>query len=86
VALDGRGRIVSGPQVRALGLPGDADQPLDDALDELADAAESALRRLKGDVAEQDEEIESAISRAVKKTSQRLWGRRPVVETTVLRI
>lgn len=86
VALDGRGRIVSGPQVRALGLPGDADQPLDDALDELADAAESALRRLKGDVAELDEEIESAISRAVKKTSQRLWGRRPVVETTVLRI
>ena len=28
----------------------------------------------------------SAISRAVKKASQRLWGRRPVVETTVLRV
>jgi ribonuclease J len=26
------------------------------------------------------------MSRAVKKASQRIWGRRPVVETTVLRI
>ncbi len=77
---------MSGPQVRALGLPGDAAQPLDDALDELADAAEAALRRMKGDDGELDDEIEGAISRAIKKTSQRLWGRRPVVETTVLRI
>jgi len=33
-----------------------------------------------------DEEIETAMSRAVKKASQRIWGRRPVVETTVLRL
>jgi ribonuclease J len=86
VALDGRGRIVSGPQVRALGLPGDEDNPLEDTLDDLADEAERALERLKGDQRELDEEIETALSRAVKKASQRIWGRRPVVETTVLRI
>jgi ribonuclease J len=86
VALDGRGRIVSGPQVRALGLPGDEDNPLEDTLDDLADEAEQALGRLKGQQRELDEEIETAISRAVKKASQRIWGRRPVVETTVLRI
>ena len=86
VALDGRGRIVSGPQVRALGLPGDEDNPLEDVLDDLADEAEKALERLKGDDREMDETIETAMSRAVKKASQRIWGRRPVVETTVLRI
>jgi len=86
VALDGRGRIVSGPQVRALGLPGDEDNPLEDVLDDLADEAEKALERLKGDDRELDETIETAMSRAVKKASQRIWGRRPVVETTVLRI
>ncbi|THD80723.1 MAG: ribonuclease J [Phenylobacterium sp.] len=86
VALDGRGRIVSGPQVRALGLPGDADNPLEDTLDDLADEAERALERLKGPERELDEQIETAMSRAVKKASQRIWGRRPVVETTVLRI
>ncbi|MBI1199142.1 MAG: MBL fold metallo-hydrolase [Phenylobacterium sp.] len=86
VALDGRGRVVSGPQVRALGLPTDEDYPLDEVLDDLADEAEQALKRLKGDDLELDENIETAMSRAVKKASQRIWGRRPVVETTVLRI
>ncbi|MDB5442913.1 MAG: metallo-beta-lactamase family protein [Phenylobacterium sp.] len=86
VALDGRGQIVSGPQVRALGLPTDEDYPLEDVLDDLAEEAEKALGRLKGPERELDDAIETALSRAVKKASQRIWGRRPVVETTVLRI
>ena len=48
--------------------------------------AEQALARLKGEEREFDAEIETAISRAIKRASQRIWGRRPVVETTVLRI
>ncbi|HEY3763782.1 MAG TPA: ribonuclease J, partial [Gaiellales bacterium] len=36
VALDRKGRIASGPQVRALGLPGDADYELEEAVDDLA--------------------------------------------------
>ena len=86
VVLDGKGRIASGPQVRALGLPTDADYPLEDVLDELAEEAEQALNRLSGDDRDLDEAVETALSRAVKKASQRIWGRRPVVETTVLRI
>jgi ribonuclease J len=85
VVLDGRGRIASGPQVRALGLPTDEDYPLDEVLDDLAGEAEQALKRLKGDDLELDDAIETAVSRAVKKASQRIWGRRPVVETMVLR-
>jgi ribonuclease J len=86
VALDGRGRIVSGPQVRALGLPADPDYPIDDVLDDLAQTAEDALDRLSRDERDIDEAVETAISRALKKASQRIWGRRPVVETTVLRL
>lgn len=86
VVLDERGRIVSGPQVRALGLPTEDEDHLDEVLNELADEAERAMKRLKGDDGERDEDIEKAISRGVKKASQRIWGRRPVVETTVLRI
>ncbi|WP_372786918.1 ribonuclease J [Phenylobacterium sp.] len=86
VVLDGKNKIVSGPQVRALGLPSEPDYPLEDILDDLADEAEQALGRLRGEDRELDETVEAAMSRAVKKASQRIWGRRPVVETTVLRL
>jgi ribonuclease J len=86
VALDAKGRIASGPQVRALGLPAEEDYPLEDVLDDLADEAEQALKKLSRDDLGEDEAVETALSRAVKKASQRIWGRRPVVETTVLRI
>ena len=86
VVLDGRSRIVAGPAVKAVGLPTDDDYPLDEVLDDLAEAAEEALKRLTGDARDLDETVETALSRAVKKASQRIWGRRPVVETTVLRV
>jgi ribonuclease J len=86
VVLDGRNKIVSGPQIRALGLPAADDYPIDEVLEDLADEAEKALGRLSGDDREIDDAVETAMSRAVKKASHRIWGRRPVVETTVLRI
>jgi ribonuclease J len=86
VVLDGRNKVLSGPQVRALGLPADSDNSLDDILDDLADEAERAFERMKGPERDDDDQIEAMISRAIKKASQRIWGRRPVVETTVLRV
>ncbi|HEY4029847.1 MAG TPA: ribonuclease J [Caulobacteraceae bacterium] len=86
VVLDKKGRIASGPQVRAVGMPGDEDYPLDEALDDLAEVAVEAMKKLDAVAREQDESVETAISRAIKKASQRIWERRPIVETTVLRI
>lgn len=86
VVLDGRGKIAAGPQVRALGLPADEDYPMDEVLEDLAKEASQALGRLQGEQREFDDEVETVMSRAVKKASQRIWGKRPVVETTVLRI
>jgi ribonuclease J len=86
VVMDSRGKVVSGPEVRALGLAGDADYPLQTALDDLADEAIDAFKRLKGDERDNDDVIEMAVSRSVKKAAYRIWERRPVVETTVMRI
>ena len=86
VALNAKGQIVSGPQVRGIGLPGDADYPVEDALDDLADDAEDAIKQLKGDQRDDDEAVETALSRALKSASQQIWDRRHVVEVTVLRI
>jgi ribonuclease J len=86
LAMDRKGRLASGPSVSAIGMPGDAESPLQDALEKLADAAEDALKGLDHDAREDDEAIETAISRAVKKACYRLWERRPIVEATVLRV
>lgn len=85
-ALDRRGKLASSIDVRGIGLPGDEDQPLGDLLDELAERAEDAVRKLKGEALEDEMVIEQAVARALKKASQGIWDRRPIVETIVLRV
>lgn len=86
VAIDGRGRLASDIEVRSIGLPGDEDDPLEDLLDRLAEAAVDAIKRLDKDDRDDDERVEQAVGRALKKLSQRIWSRRPVVETLVVRV
>jgi ribonuclease J len=85
VVLDRKGRLVSGPQIKALGLPGDADYELSEAIDDLAGEAEAALKKLSPDDRDDDRAVEQALSRALRRAAFRIWERRPVVESTVLR-
>lgn len=85
-AMDKRGKIVSDIDVRGIGLPGDADRPLGDILDDLAERAEQAVRKLKGEALDDELVVEQAVSRALKKASQQVWDRRPIVETVILRL
>ncbi|WP_374596452.1 ribonuclease J [Brevundimonas sp.] len=85
-AMDKRGKIVSDIDVRSIGLPGDAERPLGDALDDLAERVEVAVGKLKGEALEDELVIEQAVSRALKKASQQIWDRRPIVETVILRL
>ena len=86
VALDGRSKVASGPLVRSLGLPGDEDYPVGEAMEDLAEEAKQALHRLSADDRDDDHAVAAALSRTVKKAAFRIWKRRPVVETTVLRV
>lgn len=85
-ALDRRGKIVSDIDVRGIGLPGDAGRPLGDILDDMAERAENAVRNLKREALEDELVVEQAVSRALKKLSQHVWDRRPIVETVILRL
>lgn len=85
-ALDRRGKIVSDIDLRALGLPGDEQNPLEDALDDMAERVEQVVRSLKAEALEDDMVIEQAVARTLKKAGQQFWDRRPIVETIVLRM
>jgi len=85
-AMDKRGKIVSDIDVRGIGLPGDDRRPLGDVLDDLAERAEQAVRKLKGEALDDELVVEQAVSRALKKASQQIWDRRPIVETVILRL
>jgi ribonuclease J len=86
LALDKRGKLASDVEVRGLGLTGDAEYPLEEALEDLADRARDALHRLSGEERFDDQAVEQAIGRSLKKASQQIWDRRPIVETVVLRL
>ncbi len=86
VVLDQRGRLLSGPVLSSLGLPGDEDYALHEALEELAGDARRALDSLGREDRQDDETVRTVVSRKVKKACQRIWDRRPIVETVVLRV
>jgi ribonuclease J len=86
VILDRKGRLAAEVAVRGIGLPGDEEYPLDDALDDLAQDAEGAIKKLGPEQRQDDGAVEAAVARTLKKASQRIWERRPVVETLVVRI
>jgi ribonuclease J len=86
VVLDRKGRLATDVAVRGIGLPGDEDYPLEDALDDLAEEAEDAIKKLDQASRQDDGPVEAAVARTLKKASQRIWERRPVVETVVVRV
>jgi ribonuclease J len=86
LAIDRKGRLADGIDVRSIGLPGESDRDLEEALDDLAECAERAVTGLDKVLRQADDEVETAVNRAVKKACQRIWQRRPVVETIVVRV
>jgi ribonuclease J len=56
------------------------------ALDDLEAAAKSAFSKLSAADRDDDELIETALGRAVRKAAEKIWGKRPLVDVSVLRI
>ena len=86
VVLDRKGRLAADVEIRAIGLPGDEDYPLEDAVDDLAEDAEAAVEKLEAADRQDDSAVRAAVGRTLKKASQRIWERRPVVETLITRL
>ena len=79
-------QIMAGPNVTARGLATADEEDLDLALDELERVAEAAFARLSHADRAEDETVETNVGRAVRKAAEKLWGKRPLVDVSVLRI
>jgi ribonuclease J len=78
--------IVSGPNVSVRGLAAGDEEEFDLAIEDLEEAAEGAFARLSHVDRAEDEVVEAAIVRAIRKAAEKAWGKRPLVDVSVLRI
>jgi ribonuclease J len=81
-----RHQIVGGPNIKVRGLSMLDEDDLEDAIEQLERAAEAAFLRLSHTDRADDEAAEGAIQRTVRKAAEKLWGKRPFVEVTLLRV
>lgn len=86
LAINAGHAIVAGPNVTVRGLSMTDDEEFELALEEFERTAEGAYVRLSHADRDDDEAVEAAIVRAVRKTADRLWGKRPLVDVSVLRL
>ncbi|MEL7547515.1 MAG: ribonuclease J [Pseudomonadota bacterium] len=86
VAIDEEGDLVDGPMVVSRGLSEPDGRSADESLIEIDEAAEDALQSLKRRKRLDDREVERALVRAVRKASLRSFGRKPVIDVSVLRV
>jgi ribonuclease J len=86
LVVDAKGRIKSGPDVRARGIAATTDKAYERALEDLADAAEAAFGKLSVADRTDEETAEAAIAKAVRRAAERAFSKRPVVEAVVMTI
>lgn len=86
LAVNGKGKLVGGPDVRAHGLPEDEDDSLEAFLADAAEEAEDRFDGLSRSDKGNDEAAELAVSRAVSKLAREIYKKRPLVEAVVLRV
>jgi ribonuclease J len=86
LAVSAKNAIVAGPTINVRGLSMEDDEDFDIALEELEKSAKAAFAKLNHADRDDDESVEANIMRAVRKSAERLWRKRPLVDVTVLRI
>lgn len=86
IAIDESGDVVDGPLLTARGLSEPDGSSADESLIDIDDAAEVAMSQMKRRKRLDDEEVERVLVRTVKKACERTFGRKPIVDVSVLRV
>ncbi len=85
VAIDEEEGVIDGPLVNARGLSEPDGRLADESIDDLEEAAEAALASLKRKELDDDDAVERALGRAVRRAAEKVFGRKPVIDVSVLR-
>ena len=85
VSLDERGDIVDGPVVVVKGFSEPDGRLADESLESLEEAADIAVSGLKRKNRFDDDAVERAVGRALRKAAETAYGMRPMIEVVVLR-
>jgi ribonuclease J len=86
LAVNGKNAIAAGPTVSVRGLTMPDEEDFELALEELENAAKAAFAKLNHSERGDDDMVEAALMRAVRKSAERLWRKRPLVDVSVLRL
>tara|TARA_R110000868_G_scaffold166860_3_gene401062 strand:- start:203 stop:1858 length:1656 start_codon:yes stop_codon:yes gene_type:complete len=86
LAVDAKGRLISGPDIKQAGLAESADFSIDDFLDALETSAEACFEKLHPRVKKDEDQVEEEIRRAVRRTASGIWGKKPMVDVMVLAV
>ena len=85
-ALTEKNAVAAGPTVSVRGLTMADEEDLELALEELEDTAKAAFSKLNHSERGDDDAIEASVVRAVRKSAERLWKKRPLVDVSILRL
>ncbi|OQW55411.1 MAG: MBL fold metallo-hydrolase [Proteobacteria bacterium HN_bin10] len=86
LAVNGKNAIAAGPTVSVRGLTMPDEEDFELALEELENAAKAAFAKLNHSERGDDDMVEAALMRAVRKSAERVWRKRPLVDVSVLRL
>ena len=86
IAIDDNGDVADGPLLTARGLSEPDGSNADESLIDVDEAVEDAINGMKRRKRLDDEEVEKVLARAVKKACERTFGRKPLVDVSVLRV
>ncbi|RIJ15465.1 ribonuclease J [Henriciella mobilis] len=86
VALDEDGSIADGPYLTSRGLSEEDGSLADESLDEVEAACDEALDGLSRRKRLDDDTVEAVLVRAIRRSCERVFGRKPLVDVTIMRV
>ena len=85
VSIDDHGNVVDGPVIVVKGFSEPDGRLADESLEILEEAAETAVQHMSRKDRYDDDAVERAIGRALRKAAETVYGLRPMIEVVVLR-